>query len=33
MLHLCSLGNVTTQTARAYKSAEMEQILAKLPER
>lgn len=30
MLHLCSLGNVHTQTARAYKAAEMEGILAKM---
>ncbi len=30
MLHLSSLGNVHTQTARAYKAAEMEKILAKL---
>jgi uncharacterized protein with GYD domain len=32
MLHLSSLGNVTTQTARAYKAAEMQQILGKLPD-
>ncbi|MBW3597373.1 MAG: GYD domain-containing protein [Planctomycetes bacterium] len=31
MLHLASQGNVTTQTARAYKAAEMQQILGKLP--
>jgi uncharacterized protein with GYD domain len=30
MLHLGSLGNVHTQTARAYKAAEMEGILTKL---
>ena len=30
MLRLGSLGNVHTQTARAYKAAEMEGILAKL---
>jgi uncharacterized protein with GYD domain len=30
MLRLGSLGNVQTQTARAYKAAEMEGILAKL---
>lgn len=30
MLHLGSSGNVHTQTARAYKAAEMEGILAKL---
>jgi len=28
MLHLGSLGNVQTQTARAYTAAEMEKILA-----
>lgn len=30
MLQLCSLGNVHTQTTRAYKAAEMEGILAKM---
>jgi uncharacterized protein with GYD domain len=30
MLHLGSQGNVHTQTARAYKAAEMEGILAKI---
>ena len=30
MLHLGSLGNVHTQTARAYDASEMEQILAKI---
>jgi len=30
MLHLGSAGNVHTQTARAYKAAEMEGILAKI---
>lgn len=30
MLRLGSLGNVHTQTTRAYKAAEMEQVLAKL---
>jgi uncharacterized protein with GYD domain len=29
MLRLGALGNVQTQTARAFKAAEMEQILAK----
>jgi len=28
MLHLGSLGNVQTQTARAFTAAEMEKILA-----
>ena len=28
MLHVCSLGNVQTQTARAFTAAEMEKILA-----
>jgi uncharacterized protein with GYD domain len=31
MLQLVSLGNVQTQTARAFKVAEMEKTLAKLP--
>lgn len=31
MLHLASLGNVRTQTARAFDAAEMEKILGKLP--
>jgi len=30
MLRLCSLGNVHTQTARAFKATEMEGILAKM---
>ena len=30
LLQIASLGNVKTQTARAYKAAEMEKILAKL---
>lgn len=30
MLHLGALGNVQTQTARAYTASEMEQILAKV---
>jgi uncharacterized protein with GYD domain len=30
MLHLSAAGNVHTQTARAYKSAEMDDLLAKL---
>jgi len=30
LLQISSLGNVKTQTARAYKAAEMEKILAKL---
>jgi uncharacterized protein with GYD domain len=30
MLRLCSLGSVQTQTARAYKAKEMEEILAKM---
>lgn len=32
MLHLSSQGNVSTQTARAYKAAEMKEVLAKLAE-
>jgi uncharacterized protein with GYD domain len=32
MLDLCSLGNVQTQTARAFKAAEIGAILAKLSE-
>ena len=31
MLHLSSLGNVRTQTARAFDTAEMEKILRQLP--
>jgi uncharacterized protein with GYD domain len=31
MLHLSSLGNVHTTTARAFTAAEMDQLLAKLP--
>jgi uncharacterized protein with GYD domain len=31
MLHLGSLGNVHTHTARAFNAAEMEKILARLP--
>jgi uncharacterized protein with GYD domain len=31
MLHLGSLGNVRTQTARAFDATEMEKILDKLP--
>jgi uncharacterized protein with GYD domain len=31
MLHLASLGNVRTATARAFSAAEMEKILALLP--
>jgi uncharacterized protein with GYD domain len=31
MLHLCSLGNVRTQTARAYEAAEMQKVLGLLP--
>ena len=30
MLQIGSLGNVHTQTARAYKAAEMEKVLTKL---
>jgi uncharacterized protein with GYD domain len=30
MLQVASLGNIRTQTARAYKAAEMEAILAKM---
>jgi uncharacterized protein with GYD domain len=30
MLQLCALGNVRTKTARAFKAAEMEGVLAKL---
>ena len=30
LLQIASLGNVKTQTARAYKATEMEKILAKL---
>jgi uncharacterized protein with GYD domain len=32
LLYLGSLGNVHTQSGRAYKSAEMERILDKLPD-
>ncbi len=31
LLHLGSLGNIRTQTARAYNSAEMQKILGLLP--
>jgi uncharacterized protein with GYD domain len=31
MLHAVSLGNVRTQTARAYDPAEMQKILGRLP--
>ena len=31
LLHLGSLGNIRTQTARAYDPAEMQKILALLP--
>jgi uncharacterized protein with GYD domain len=31
MLQLSSKGNVTTQTARAFTAAEMQEILAQLP--
>jgi uncharacterized protein with GYD domain len=31
MLHVSSLGNVTTTTSRAYTAAEIDQVLAKLP--
>src|SRR5437867_7225329 len=31
LLHLGSLGNIRTQTARAYHAAEMEKILGMLP--
>ena len=31
LLHLGSLGNVRTQTARAYDAAEMQKILGRLP--
>jgi uncharacterized protein with GYD domain len=31
MLHLGSLGNVRTQTARAFDAAEMQKVLALLP--
>ena len=31
MLHLGSLGNIRTQTARAYDAAEMQKILSLLP--
>src|SRR5438094_5990311 len=31
MLHLSSLGNIRTQTARAYDAAEMQKILGLLP--
>ena len=31
LLHLGSLGNVRTQTARAFGPAEMQKILALLP--
>ena len=32
LLHLGSLGNMRTQTARAYDAAEMQQILGLLPQ-
>ena len=31
MLHLSSLGNIRTQTARAFDTAEMQKILGMLP--
>ena len=31
MLHLSSLGNIKTQTARAFDAAEMQKILGLLP--
>jgi uncharacterized protein with GYD domain len=31
LLHVGSLGNIRTQTARAYHAAEMQQILGRLP--
>ncbi len=31
LLHLGSLGNIRTQTARAYDAAEMQKILGRLP--
>ena len=31
LLHLGSLGNIRTQTARAFDAAEMQQILGRLP--
>ena len=31
MLHLSSLGNIRTQTARAFGDAEMQKILGLLP--
>ena len=31
LLHLGSLGNIRTQTARAYDAAEMQKILGLLP--
>jgi uncharacterized protein with GYD domain len=31
LLHLGSLGNLRTQTARAYDAAEMQKILGRLP--
>ena len=31
LLHIGSLGNVRTQTARAYDAAEMQKILGRLP--
>jgi uncharacterized protein with GYD domain len=31
LLHVGSLGNVRTQTARAYDAAEMQKILGRLP--
>jgi uncharacterized protein with GYD domain len=31
MLHLSSLGNIRTQTARAFDAAEMQQIVGLLP--
>ena len=31
LLHLGSLGNIRTQTARAYDAAEMQKVLALLP--
>ena len=32
LVHLASRGNVRTQTARAFGAAEMEQVLARLPQ-
>ncbi len=31
LLHVGSLGNIRTQTARAYDAAEMQKLLAQLP--